>query len=85
MQSLFQIEIIYKPAKDETIIFSRSAPSRRKEVPFEPDKTPVPTDLYIAGGRAVGADRAESECSPGGRAGCRGAELVRIRLDACLD
>ena len=24
---------------------------RRKEVPFEPDRTPVPTDLYIAGGR----------------------------------
>ena len=51
MQSLFQIEIIYKPAKDETIIFSRSAPSRRKEVPFEPDKTPVPADLYFSGGR----------------------------------
>lgn len=57
----------------------------RKEVPFEPDKTPVPTDLYIAGGRAVGADRAESERGSGGRAGCRGAGLVRIRLDACLD
>lgn len=27
MQSLFQIEIIYKPAKDETIVFSRSAPA----------------------------------------------------------
>ena len=32
MQLLFQIEIIYKPAKDETIVFSRSAPSPRKEV-----------------------------------------------------
>ena len=38
-------------AKDETFIFSSSAPSCRKEVPFEPDKTPVPADLYIAGGR----------------------------------
>ena len=26
MQSLFQIDIIYKPAKDETIVFSRFTP-----------------------------------------------------------
>ena len=30
MQSLFQIEIIYKPAKDETIVFSRSIPTPQK-------------------------------------------------------
>ena len=30
MQSLFQIEIIYKPAKDETIVFSRSIPIPQK-------------------------------------------------------
>ena len=29
----------------------------------------------------MGADRAESERGSGGRAGCRGAGLVRIRLD----
>ena len=38
-------------AKDETFAFSSFASSRRKEVPFEPDKTPVPADLYFSGGR----------------------------------
>ena len=41
----------YRPAKDEAFIFSRSAPPHRKGVPFEPDKTPVPADLYFSGGR----------------------------------